>query len=53
MAAGQPGDAVTVLEEAVSHSERICGPGDAGTLTARDEHAAACLAAGKAAEAIR
>ena len=36
-----------MLDQAARHSERVHGPGDAGTLAARDEYAAACLAAGK------
>lgn len=49
-AAGEPGEAVAVLQEAVARTEHV--PGDDGALTVRDEYAAACLAAGQAAEAI-
>jgi tetratricopeptide (TPR) repeat protein len=49
-AVGEPGEAVTVLQEAVVSTEHVSG--DDGALAVRDEYAAACLAAGHAAEAI-
>jgi len=52
VAAGQPGEAGRLLEQAARHSEQVRGPGDAGTWAAWDEYAAACLADGKAREAI-
>ncbi|MFY9930822.1 MAG: tetratricopeptide repeat protein [Streptosporangiaceae bacterium] len=37
VAAGHPGDALSVLTEAVAGSEHICGPDHADTLTARED----------------
>ena len=53
MAVGRPGDAVPVLEEALAGSELVRGADHIDTLAAREEYAAAALAAGKTAEAIR
>jgi tetratricopeptide (TPR) repeat protein len=47
-AAGRPVEAIALLEDAVTRS----GHANAATLAAWDEHAAACLAAGKPAAAI-
>jgi tetratricopeptide (TPR) repeat protein len=48
MAAGRPVEAIALLEDAVTRSGHV----NAATLAAWDEHAAACLAAGKPAAAI-
>ena len=51
--AGEPGDAVTVLQRAVSECEQFRGPQHPDTLSARDELAEAYQAAGDAKAAIR
>src|SRR5436309_1922985 len=50
---GRPGDAVPVLEEALAGSELVRGADHIDTLAAREEYAAAALAAGQTAEAVR
>jgi tetratricopeptide (TPR) repeat protein len=51
-AVGKPGDAAAVLDGAIAASERVHGA-DRVTLAVREEHAAACLAAGRTREAIK
>jgi tetratricopeptide (TPR) repeat protein len=52
VAAGQPQQAVSVLERAASGADRVRGPGQADTLGGRDELAAAYLAAGRPSDAV-
>ena len=51
-AAGKPDDAAAVLAEAADRGERAYGARDASAVAAREEYAAARLAAGNPAEAI-
>src|SRR6185437_14884243 len=53
VATGRPGDAVPLLEEALAGSELVRGADHFDTLAAREEYAAAALAAGQTAEAVR
>jgi tetratricopeptide (TPR) repeat protein len=51
--AGQPGDAVTVLAEAVGEYERSRGAGHGDTLASLDDLGAAYLAMGKVTDAVK
>ena len=48
-----PQEAAILLEATARYAERALGPGDAAALSAAEDHAAACLAAGQPRDAAR